>query len=161
MGKRQWFEFLLVFILGGVAIWAWHHWHPSAPSLSSSGGYSENRTIFGQITTEVKDNTINLNGLYLNGFGNEDYKTKQAFVVSFDDKTKFVKTIWHMPSKATLAKTNNVFDPDTIKKDPQDGSITDLKNVTGMAITIKTTSANTSTQVYAREIDYNIYQYAQ
>ena len=155
-GLKHYVIYLLAITIIGVGVLFVVHEY-----LLHGGGKAEHQ-VFGQ-TKNIADNQIEISGLYLvdENPALTNYKIRTDFTIQFDKGTKFVKTIWHMPSEAVLAKSNNQFDPKSITKDRVPGFINDIKYVTGMPLTIKTVSNARDTNIYAQEIDYNTYIYAQ
>ncbi len=157
-GLKHFVIYLVIVALIGVGGWALYR----SKSGSQQQSAAQSHQIFGQIKS-LTDTQIAISGVYLSDTNPAatDYKNRQDMTIQYDSNTKFTKTVWHMPSKTSLSKSKNQFDPNTIQKEQQLGTIAELKNVTGMPITVTTPNVTGDKTIYAQEISYNTYLYAQ
>ncbi len=151
----------IVEIIGGIVIAVVLFWvvrnHSSYNSqLLPNGITSQSYKVLGEIADLTNPNVIEINGTKttVSDAAKADYSSPKNYSVTISQGTRYVKTIWHLPSKATLAKNNYRFDPSKVTKTQEAGSFYDLKR--GMEVT-----AQVDSNLSAKEIDYQAYVYGQ
>ncbi len=134
-----WLGIGILIIVAGLV--AYYKYSDKFPGMI---GGIESREFQGAIQ-KVEANKIYLKGSYIVS-DSEKAKIKDQEIVNklYDvavevtPETKFVKTIWYMLSMKELEKTGGAWNPDDLKKDIQEGSFEDLKNVQGLALKVTT-----------------------
>ena len=151
--RHSWLKFGIFFgvLFLLVFVWFGQKWYFNYRQTQS-------HQVQGQLET-LTQNSLDIMGVHvLDAYPEKsDFANPQPIQVKITSDTKFVKTIWYMLTKAELAKTNGVWYPDKLKKEQQEGSITDLSLVQGMLLTIKTLNNSAGDKIItASEIDYVI-----
>ena len=155
--SRQWLVFGVIFV--AVAAVAW---------LGYAGWYLPK---YGPQSHQAVGIFKSMSGsqLVISGFHLKDdspatpvYSLRRDLTVIIDSNTKLVRSVWHIPySREYLTKNKTTLDAGTVKIEQQAGSIDDLKNISGMSITVKTADNSIrKNTLKATEISYVLYSYA-
>ncbi len=155
---RQWLLFGLMFVAVAVLVWFGDKLYFNYRQYS---GRPESHEVQGQLK-RISPDSLDVTGVHVFDIypQNSDFTHPQPLRVKIAPDTKFVRTIWYMPTKAELAKTKGMWYPDKLKKEQQVGSIIDPGLVQGISLTIKTSNNSIRDKVIkASEVDYVVRQY--
>lgn len=86
----------------------------------------------------VDGDLLKVTGHFYSDDGTQLFEETTA-VVNISSETNIEKIVWHMPTKQELQASNNKWNPDTLRKTIEPGSVSDLKsdNVQGLPLEIK------------------------
>jgi hypothetical protein len=151
-GIRQWILLVVVAVLIGFGVKQYFR----TPRLYDN--QPQSHTFQGQLLQVLNDGSLVLKGTRMNDADPDksDFRNPETVTVKVTSDTEWVKTLLYLPTAEETNKTGGMFYPKDLKKEEVKGSLEDIKDHTGLGLTIKTKN---STQVgektmTAQEIDY-------